>query len=289
MPLRLVRLLDSLLSHQTLLWNWTGICVEVLLASAGHLFHLPSSFLCAEVSLVPPMEARHRWVTANDLLTKPYAAAEMVLGEATVERLVKWTEKRRDDGKKTSVLTRLRVNLHVAHQTFDLCIFRNGCVENCSMFVPDISSMLPVEIGKASASLYPEKENNDTSQNNVISALAPPKDVDDLRLISGYGNVNIFTYSELRVATKNFRPDQVLGEGGFGVVYKGVIDESVRPGSETIQVAVKELKSDGLQGDKEWLVISPLYFFITSKPNLRYFFYQHEVFFTAPCLSWQSQ
>ncbi|RZR90560.1 hypothetical protein BHM03_00018474 [Ensete ventricosum] len=157
------------------------------------------------------------------------------------------------------------------------------------MFVPDISSMLPVEIGKASASLYPDKENNDTSQNNVISALAPPKDVDDLRLISGYGNVNIFTYSELRVATKNFRSDQVLGEGGFGVVYKGVIDESVRPGSETIQVAVKELKSDGLQGDKEWLVISPLYFFITSKPNLRYFFYQHEIFFTAPCLSWQSQ
>ncbi|CAL9750668.1 unnamed protein product [Musa acuminata subsp. burmannicoides] len=123
-----------------------------------------------------------------------------------------------------------------------------------------------IEIGKATASLYPD-ENNDTSQNNVISALAPPKDVDDLRLISGYGNVNIFTYSELRAATKNFRPDQVLGEGGFGVVYKGVIDESVRPGSETIQVAVKELKSDGLQGDKEWLA-EVNYLGQLSHPNL---------------------
>lgn len=76
-------------------------------------------------------------------------------------------------------------------------------------------------------------------------------------LVSGYGNVYIFTYSELRVATKNFRPDQILGEGGFGVVYKGVIDENVRPDFESTQVAVKELNPNGLQGDKEWLVLFP--------------------------------
>ncbi|KAJ6913079.1 hypothetical protein NC651_015542 [Populus alba x Populus x berolinensis] len=46
----------------------------------------------------------------------------------------------------------------------------------------------------------------------------------------------------------------ILGEGGFGAVYKGVLDKSVRPGYKTIYVAIKELNPDGLQGDREWLV-----------------------------------
>ncbi|XP_076908055.1 putative serine/threonine-protein kinase PBL17 [Bidens hawaiensis] len=57
----------------------------------------------------------------------------------------------------------------------------------------------------------------------------------------------------MRMATKLFRPDQVLGEGGFGVVYKGVIDESVRSGYAKTEVAVKELDPEGIQGDREWL------------------------------------
>lgn len=80
------------------------------------------------------------------------------------------------------------------------------------------------------------------------------KDVKDLRKNPGYSNLDIFTYDEMRIATKLFRPDQVLGEGGFGVVYKGVIDENVRPGYAKIQVAVKELDPEGIQGDREWLV-----------------------------------
>ncbi|KAF2318816.1 hypothetical protein GH714_010940 [Hevea brasiliensis] len=38
-------------------------------------------------------------------------------------------------------------------------------------------------------------------------------------------NLKSFSYSELKAATRNFRPDSVLGEGGFGCVYKGWIDE----------------------------------------------------------------
>uniref|UniRef100_A0A0D9WSX7 non-specific serine/threonine protein kinase n=1 Tax=Leersia perrieri TaxID=77586 RepID=A0A0D9WSX7_9ORYZ len=100
----------------------------------------------------------------------------------------------------------------------------------------------------------------------IASVLAPPKDVEDLQ-IEGYGNVNIFTYNELRAATKNFRPDQILGEGGFGVVYKGVIDENVRPGFLSTQVAVKELNPEGFQGDKEWLA-EVNYLGQLSHPNL---------------------
>lgn len=79
--------------------------------------------------------------------------------------------------------------------------------------------------------------------------------VKDLRQNPGNSNLDIFTYEEMKLATKLFRPDQVLGEGGFGIVYKGVIDENVRPGYKTTRVAIKELDPEGLQGDREWLVI----------------------------------
>ncbi|KAH1038003.1 hypothetical protein J1N35_039746 [Gossypium stocksii] len=79
------------------------------------------------------------------------------------------------------------------------------------------------------------------------------KDVKDLRQNPGYSNVDIFTYEEMRLATNQFRPDYILGEGGFGAVYKGVIDETVRPGYTYTAVAIKELNPDGFQGDREWL------------------------------------
>ncbi|XP_052305015.1 probable serine/threonine-protein kinase PBL17 isoform X3 [Populus trichocarpa] len=87
----------------------------------------------------------------------------------------------------------------------------------------------------------------------ATSTPSVPKNVTDLRNSPGYGNVDIFTYEEMKLATKQFRPDYILGEGGFGVVYKGVIDESVRTLYKTTYVAIKELNPDGLQGDREWL------------------------------------
>lgn len=80
------------------------------------------------------------------------------------------------------------------------------------------------------------------------------ENIKDLRLSPGHADLEIFSYEEMVVATKNFRPDQVLGEGGFGLVYKGVIDERVKPGYKTTQIAVKVLDPESLQGDREWLV-----------------------------------
>lgn len=70
-------------------------------------------------------------------------------------------------------------------------------------------------------------------------------------------NLKSFSYNEIRTATRNFRPDSVLGEGGFGSVYKGWIDEhshaATRPGTGIV-IAVKKLNQEGFQGHKEWLV-----------------------------------
>ncbi|XVF01625.1 hypothetical protein REPUB_Repub04eG0104500 [Reevesia pubescens] len=66
-------------------------------------------------------------------------------------------------------------------------------------------------------------------------------------------NLRVFSFAELKSATKNFRPDMVLGEGGFGKVFKGWLDEKAtgKSGSETL-IAVKKLNSESLQGFEEW-------------------------------------
>ncbi|KAI9100165.1 hypothetical protein K1719_024383 [Acacia pycnantha] len=69
--------------------------------------------------------------------------------------------------------------------------------------------------------------------------------------------LKIFTYNELKAATRNFHPDYKVAEGSFGSVFKGWLDEQTlapaKPGTG-IAIAVKKLKKDVFQGDKEWLV-----------------------------------
>ncbi|XP_042415175.1 probable serine/threonine-protein kinase PBL15 [Zingiber officinale] len=49
--------------------------------------------------------------------------------------------------------------------------------------------------------------------------------------------------------------DHVLGVGGFGRVYKGLISEDLRDGLQPLQVAVKVHDGDNShQGHREWLV-----------------------------------
>ncbi|KAI3742806.1 hypothetical protein L1987_60502 [Smallanthus sonchifolius] len=78
--------------------------------------------------------------------------------------------------------------------------------------------------------------------------------IEDLRNNSLlYTHVIAFTLFELETITKSFRSDYILGEGGFGTVYKGYIDENVRVGLKSLPVAVKVLNKEGLQGHREWL------------------------------------
>ncbi|XP_030548919.1 probable serine/threonine-protein kinase PBL7 [Rhodamnia argentea] len=70
-----------------------------------------------------------------------------------------------------------------------------------------------------------------------------------------------FTFRELASATKNFRSDCLLGEGGFGRVYKGRLE-----GTNQV-VAIKQLDRNGLQGNREFLV-EVLMLSLLHHPNL---------------------
>ncbi|CAK9879813.1 unnamed protein product, partial [Sphagnum jensenii] len=99
----------------------------------------------------------------------------------------------------------------------------------------------------------PNTPGSSNTLSNSIPGSGTPRVSDEIR--QG-GNLRIFSYLDLKSATRNFRPDSLLGEGGFGSVYKGWVDETgtaaARAGTG-ITVAVKQLNHEGLQGHKEWL------------------------------------
>ncbi|KAH9553245.1 hypothetical protein CY35_09G109000 [Sphagnum magellanicum] len=75
--------------------------------------------------------------------------------------------------------------------------------------------------------VIPDTSNNNTRKVIIISTI-----------VSGFAQhevqPTIFGYSELKVATRDFHPTMKLGEGSFGVVYKGIFASGV-------EVAIKQL------------------------------------------------
>ncbi|KAF8377446.1 hypothetical protein HHK36_030823 [Tetracentron sinense] len=74
-------------------------------------------------------------------------------------------------------------------------------------------------------------------------------------------NLKIFSFAELKIATRNFKPDTLLGEGGFGKVYKGWLDEKIYASSKIsagMVIAVKKLNPESLQGLEEWQDPEPI-------------------------------
>ncbi|GER36372.1 protein kinase superfamily protein [Striga asiatica] len=69
-----------------------------------------------------------------------------------------------------------------------------------------------------------------------------------------------FTFKELAMATQNFRDTNLIGEGGFGSVYKARLESG-------LVVAVKRLNLEGHQGNQEFIV-EVLMLSLLHHPNL---------------------
>ncbi|KAM5546966.1 putative serine/threonine-protein kinase PIX13 [Rosa sericea] len=92
----------------------------------------------------------------------------------------------------------------------------------------------------------------------TTSTLSPRFD-DDQQSTDGEiletSTLRVFSFADMKSATKNFKSDQILGEGGFGRVFKGWVDEKTLQPCKTgtgMMVAVKKLNPESMQGFQEW-------------------------------------
>ncbi|KAJ4880317.1 hypothetical protein Rs2_37372 [Raphanus sativus] len=68
-------------------------------------------------------------------------------------------------------------------------------------------------------------------------------------------NVKLYSFLDLKTATMNFKPDLMLGQGGFGEVYRGWIDAKTLAPSiagSGMTVAVKRLNSENVHDLEDW-------------------------------------
>lgn len=115
----------------------------------------------------------------------------------------------------------------------------------------DGSAAQPNNVNKLSADKSKSRNNNDSKKEPTVA-----KDGTTANIAA-----QTFTFRELAAATKNFRSECLLGEGGFGRVYKGQLESTGQV------VAVKQLDRNGLQGNREFLV-EVLMLSLLHHPNL---------------------
>ncbi|XP_062180622.1 serine/threonine-protein kinase PBL34-like [Phragmites australis] len=145
---------------------------------------------------------------------------------------------------------------------------RVGCwIRLCVSSSPSRSKVDTALSGAASALASETRPKNDVIQDQPVQQIAPyltttnnAENASPSSIVADGVKVAFqlrkFSFHELKSATRNFRPESLLGEGGFGRVFKGWIEENgtaaVRPGTG-LTVAVKTLNRDGQQGHKEWV------------------------------------
>lgn len=92
--------------------------------------------------------------------------------------------------------------------------------------------------------------NHENSTGAARSAVGSKQGSESMSFSSGTmtytGSAKIYTLNEIERATNNFDTSRVLGEGGFGLVYSGTLDDGRK-------VAVKILKRDNHHGGQEFL------------------------------------
>ncbi|KAG6522903.1 probable serine/threonine-protein kinase At1g01540 [Zingiber officinale] len=121
-------------------------------------------------------------------------------------------------------------------------------IERQALLTPALEEESPIrhqrihiEMGKGHRIIYPERGRGAADGRVVGHAPIAAPEVSHL----GWGHW--FTLRELEVATGNFADENVIGEGGYGIVYHGVLEDRT-------QVAVKNLLNNRGQAEREFTV-----------------------------------
>lgn len=117
--------------------------------------------------------------------------------------------------------------------------------EQLGLVVGDESNLVGVkriqfEIGKGHRILYPERGGGSSNGSGDQVGSSGPE-------VSHLGWGHWYTLRELEVATNGFVDENVIGEGGYGIVYHGVLEDKTH-------VAVKNLLNNRGQAEKEFKV-----------------------------------
>ncbi|WJX24181.1 hypothetical protein P8452_13317 [Trifolium repens] len=112
---------------------------------------------------------------------------------------------------------------------FALSKFRDRVPESQPTSTP---RAFPPSLVKAPGTAGPSVASASTSFRSSIAAYA--------------GSAKTFSMNEIEKATDNFHPSRILGEGGFGLVYSGNLEDGSK-------VAFKVLKREDHHGDREFL------------------------------------
>ncbi|KAH8490968.1 hypothetical protein H0E87_023194 [Populus deltoides] len=77
---------------------------------------------------------------------------------------------------------------------------------------------------------------------------------------SKHKGVQVFTYKELEIATNKFSASNVIGNGGYGVVYRGTL-------SDGTVAAIKMLHREGKQGERAFRILTGRIPIDTKRPS----------------------
>ncbi|GAQ83482.1 Protein kinase superfamily protein [Klebsormidium nitens] len=109
-----------------------------------------------------------------------------------------------------------------------------------------------IKKGPATTSAPPETPGDHTdeppqgsTEPSTAEAAAAPAEKIDLTVPGLAEDVDVFTYNELQIATNNFSRGNLLGEGGFGRVYKATFEDGA-------SIAVKRLVNENQLGAEDF-------------------------------------